>query len=535
VVSGSTLPAGIFGSFRWAFNGGAFAYAFPVPAGSYTVKLHFAEVWDGAKGVGQRVFSVAVEGTPALTNYDIFAAVGADAAATETATVDVTDGVLDIAFTSVVQNVVVMAIEVEATGSVPPTPTPSPTPDVSPSPTPDVTPSPTPDVTPSPTPDVTPSPTPDVTPSPTPVPSGELSVPAYINVGGPALGIYIPDTPYVVGPATSTGTIVKPVAGTDNDALYHTFRYGQTVTYELPVAPGTYILRLLFAEVYAPTAVAGARVFSIAVGDAAAAPVAIPAYDLFVDAGEATAVAKEFPVTVTTAPLVVQLVASVQNVALQGMEVVASSTEPPAGLPILLNAGGPNLGDYAADTAFVASPPGTSTGTIVKPVEGTDNDALYHTFRFGKAVKYVFPLPPGTYELSLLFAEVYTPTAVAGARVFSVAVGDGAGTTTVLSDFDIFASVGDATAVRKEFSVDVVTGPLVVVMTASVQNVAVQGLEVYAPGTRPAPTPVPTPSVTPPPPGPPPPRAPPTTLRTRLLGTSQRLSTLTATGSRRWR
>jgi len=311
-VSGSTLPVGIFGSFRWAFNGGAFAYAFPVPAGSYTVKLHFAEVWDGAKGVGLRVFSVAVEGTPALTNYDIFAAVGANAAATETVTVDVTDGVLDVAFSSVVQNVVVMAIEVETAGSVPPTPTPSATP--------------------------------AVTPSATPVSS--------------------------------------------------------------------------------------------------------------------------------------------------------------AGLPILLNAGGPNVGDYVADTAFVSLPPGTSTGTIVKPVEGTDNDALYHTFRFGKVVKYVFPLPPGTYELSLLFAEVYTPTAVAGARVFSVAVGDGAGTTTVLSDFDIFASVGDATAVRKEFSVDVVTGPLVVVMTASVQNVAVQGVEVYAPGTRPAPTPVPTPDVTPPPPGP---------------------------------
>ena len=46
-------------------------YSFPVPPGNYQVTLKFAET-DFA-GSGQRVFNVALNGTPVLSNFDIFA------------------------------------------------------------------------------------------------------------------------------------------------------------------------------------------------------------------------------------------------------------------------------------------------------------------------------------------------------------------------------------------------------------------------------------------------------------------------------
>ncbi|MGV3641252.1 MAG: malectin domain-containing carbohydrate-binding protein [Adhaeribacter sp.] len=80
-------------------DNGSFSYALPVSSGQYTVVLHFAELyWQAA---GQRVFDVTTEGFTVLDNYDIFAKTGAKfMATTESFVVDVTDGVLDIGFSS---------------------------------------------------------------------------------------------------------------------------------------------------------------------------------------------------------------------------------------------------------------------------------------------------------------------------------------------------------------------------------------------------------------------------------------------------
>jgi hypothetical protein len=42
---------------------GMTAFSYPVPNGTYIVKLHFAETFDGITGAGQRVFSFNIEGT----------------------------------------------------------------------------------------------------------------------------------------------------------------------------------------------------------------------------------------------------------------------------------------------------------------------------------------------------------------------------------------------------------------------------------------------------------------------------------------
>ena len=57
---------------------GNFSYDIPVPNGSYTVTLLFAEIyWTSA---GKRVFNVSVEGQPAIQGLDIYATVGANTA-----------------------------------------------------------------------------------------------------------------------------------------------------------------------------------------------------------------------------------------------------------------------------------------------------------------------------------------------------------------------------------------------------------------------------------------------------------------------
>jgi len=80
-------------------------YHIPIENGEYTVRLHFAELWfgatsGGAGGTGKRVFDVKLEGQLAEDNLDVFANVGAETLLTRTHTVNVTDGQLDIDFSS---------------------------------------------------------------------------------------------------------------------------------------------------------------------------------------------------------------------------------------------------------------------------------------------------------------------------------------------------------------------------------------------------------------------------------------------------
>ncbi|QMU27671.1 choice-of-anchor tandem repeat GloVer-containing protein [Adhaeribacter radiodurans] len=96
---------------RASAAGGSFQYVIPVTNGTYTVKLHFAEIYYSA--AGQRKFNVTAEGAIWLTNYDIYAAAGgARKAVVATRNVTVSDGTLNLNFISTVDKACVSAIEV---------------------------------------------------------------------------------------------------------------------------------------------------------------------------------------------------------------------------------------------------------------------------------------------------------------------------------------------------------------------------------------------------------------------------------------
>jgi len=106
-TSGVTNPAptAVYQTERWggdaAFHPAPFSYTFSnLTAGaSYTVRLHFAEIfWTAA---GQRKFNVAINGTQVLTNFDIIAAAGAanKAIVQEFTTTATSTGTIGISFT----------------------------------------------------------------------------------------------------------------------------------------------------------------------------------------------------------------------------------------------------------------------------------------------------------------------------------------------------------------------------------------------------------------------------------------------------
>jgi fibronectin type 3 domain-containing protein len=98
---------------------GVFTYTIPglTPGNQYSVLLHFAETYFNTKG--SREFNVAINGTTVLTNLDIYAAVGLDAALLEsfTATAN-SSGQIVIAFTvGAADQPLVMGIEIRGGSS----------------------------------------------------------------------------------------------------------------------------------------------------------------------------------------------------------------------------------------------------------------------------------------------------------------------------------------------------------------------------------------------------------------------------------
>jgi hypothetical protein len=106
-VANTTEPA-VYQSEHFSMT----SFSRPVPNGKYTVKLHFAETYEGITDKGQRVFSVNVQGTD-IKDLDVFdKAGGALRAYVVTVPVEVTTGKLDITFTPNIENPEINGIEI---------------------------------------------------------------------------------------------------------------------------------------------------------------------------------------------------------------------------------------------------------------------------------------------------------------------------------------------------------------------------------------------------------------------------------------
>jgi endoglucanase len=87
-----------------------------VPNGKYTVRMHFAETYEGIDSEGPRVYDVKIQGAVVLKDFNIQKITGGvqKALIREFKGITVTNGILDIAFVSKLQNPEINGIEIIA-------------------------------------------------------------------------------------------------------------------------------------------------------------------------------------------------------------------------------------------------------------------------------------------------------------------------------------------------------------------------------------------------------------------------------------
>ena len=105
----TAAPQAVYQSERY----GSFTYTLPglTPGAGYTLRLHFAEItWTDA---GHRLFNVAVNGQPMLSNFDVLATAGGPKKAIEETCQTTADssGKVSVAFTTVKDNAKLSGLE----------------------------------------------------------------------------------------------------------------------------------------------------------------------------------------------------------------------------------------------------------------------------------------------------------------------------------------------------------------------------------------------------------------------------------------
>ena len=112
----ASAPAAVFNTERYdAATDPEMKWEFPVAPGTEVqVTLLFAELFNGITQAGERVFDVAIEGTvlPAFDDIDPYAIAGPKGAFTRSATLTVTDDILDIEFIHGVENPALKGIQI---------------------------------------------------------------------------------------------------------------------------------------------------------------------------------------------------------------------------------------------------------------------------------------------------------------------------------------------------------------------------------------------------------------------------------------
>ena len=308
------------------------------------------------------------------------------------------------------------------------------------------------------------------TPNP-PAPGGGIVF--AVNAGGQAFTaadgtVYQADDHFTSGRVRSTD---EPVAGTPDDDLYRSAREGQ-FAYRLPVGPGTYELTLRFAEFAYDGA--GQRRFDVEVEGAEV----LSDVDVFAAAGPLRAHDRTVTVEVTDGDLDVRFAQDVRGPMVSALTVRALAAGPTPPTPPLgavvfaVNAGGQAF--TAADGTVYQADDHFTSGRVRstdEPVAGTPDGDLYRSAREGQFA-YRLPVGPGTYELTLRFAEFAYDGA--GQRRFDVEV-EGA---EVLSDVDVFAAAGPLRAHDRTVTVEVTDGDLDVRFAQDVRGPMVSALTV---------------------------------------------------------
>ncbi len=402
----------------------SFSYSIPVADGTYDVRLHFAEIYwgangGGAGGTGRRVFSANIEGGAVeLANFDMNAVAAPMTAIVRSYRSTITDGRVDIAFAATVNQAKVSAIEIipadttapaAVTGVTATASTAGVTVGWSASTATDLagynvyrSGSATGTFTKVNAAVLTGTTYADTT-APVGVASfyqvtavdqaGNESVRSAtvnatrpepptsattvrINAGGPAVTVggvqWAADQSFTGGKSYVNAV---PIAGTTNDVLFQSERSNTSFSYSIPVADGTYDVRLHFAEIYWGANGGGAggtgrRVFSANIEGGA---VELANFDMNAVAAPMTAIVRSYRSTITDGRVDIAFAATVNQAKVSAIEIIPADTTAPAavtGVTATASTAGVTVG-WSASTAtdlagYNVYRSGSATGTFTK-------------------------------------------------------------------------------------------------------------------------------------------------------------------------
>ena len=290
-----------------------------------------------------------------------------------------------------------------------------------------------------------------------------------INAGGgdytDSLGQFWQEDEYFT-PRNQTFSRRIEIEDTKDDPIFQTERFGEDFSYKIPVGNDTYDIRLHFAEIFFESE--DRRVFDVSVeGEQVSDDL-----DLVAEAGVAKAFAINLhDIQVNDGFLNLDLVASVNNAKISGIEIISTTTHE----SIRINAGGHEYRDrhgqiWQADEYFT---PRNQTFSQRIEIEDTEDDPIFQTERFGRDFSYRVPVENGTYDVNLYFAEIFFDRE--DRRVFDVSV-EGQ---QVIDNLDLVAEVGPARPFVLELNeLNIADGFLNLDLVASVNNAKISGIEI---------------------------------------------------------
>ncbi|GJM62738.1 malectin domain-containing carbohydrate-binding protein [Persicobacter diffluens] len=212
----------------------------------------------------------------------------------------------------------------------------------------------------------------------------------------------------------------KEIYQTDNDKIHLTERYGRNFSYAIPAQTGQhYKVTLFFSENYHNYA--NKRKFSVALEGEEV----LEDFDIFAEAGgKCIGITREFQVYADDEYLNLAFYCGpngLDNAKVDGICVMPIDGEEVLGYYV--NAKGER--DYTTEEGYIfkrdAYYSGGATYKVAETteIEGTNDDYLYTTERYGRDFSYRMPAKAGQYyQVKLFFAEVYHREA--GKRIFNV-------------------------------------------------------------------------------------------------------------------
>lgn len=496
-VSDPSIPAGtpsaVFQTERWDSSAlSEMQWSFPVAPGTYDVRLYFAEIYEGTQAVGARVFDVAMEGATVLNDYDVYADVGGYAGVVKTFRVT-SDASLDILFTHVVENPAIKGIEILDANSQA---------------------------------NVLGASSGSLNFGTVVVNASASQTITLTNLGGTG------DPAIVVSSTNITGTNANQFSDSFNDASPITLPPGSSTSMDVSFSPtsagaksaslvithsgqasplivplsgvatSSNVAPVLSAIADISMSVEDSVVVALSATDANGdvielAATGLPSFATLSDNGNGTGTILLAPGLADAGVYTITVTATDSGVpALSDSEpfVVTVSPNVVGGTVVYrVNAGGPSVAGDPSWTVDSSSQPSSLSNApaAVSFTYSTSNPislshpsipagtpaSLFQTERWdsssGAEMAWAFAVNPGTYEVRLYFADIYSGTQAVGARVFDVSI-EGS---LVLDNYDIYAEVGGYTGVVKSFvvtsdaSLDIAFGHVV-------ENPAIKAIEI---------------------------------------------------------